>query len=93
MRKLTVILSLFLFSMSMFLPATASARSVNAVDKPQIRVQIGQRRYRGGNRGRHLGWYNGRRAYYYNYNPSDRRYVRRYYNNNGRRVVRWYWNY
>ncbi len=91
MRSKIIILMFLLASMFVFLPA--SAATANA----QIRVQIGNRhdrgRHYGWTRGRHLGWYQGRRAYWYNYDPGDRRYVRRYYSNNGRRVVRWYWNY
>ena len=92
MKKKFVVLTLLVFSMGMYIHATAAPASANAVGNPQIRVQIGKnRKHR--NRGRHDGWYNGRRAYYYNYNPYDRRYVRRYYISNGQRVTRWYWNY
>lgn len=94
MRKKFVVLTLLVFSMGMYIPAIAAPASANAVGDPQIRVQIGKKkRHHHRNRGRHLGWYNGRRAYYYNYDPGDRRYVRRYYVSNGRRVTRWYWNF
>lgn len=88
MKKTILTLSLLVVSLGVFMPAAA-----NAATNPQIRVQIGSRHHRHWDRGRHNGWYNGRRAYYYNYNPNDTRYVRRYYNTNGRRVVRYYWNY
>jgi hypothetical protein len=91
MRKKLVVFTLFVFSIGMYIPVAAMPEPVNAVGEPQIRVQIGRGRRR--NRGRHLGWYKGRRAYYYNSNPYDRRYVRDYYYVNGRRYVRWYWNY
>ena len=94
MKKL-ITLALFVFSLGIFVPETASASpaTATAVGAPQIRVRIGRRTRYHRNRGRHIGWYNGRRAYWYSYDPRDTRYVRRYYNNNGQRVVRWYWNY
>jgi hypothetical protein len=88
MKKNILVLTLLAFSMGMFIPVSSVAASAD----PQIRVQIGKR-HRHRDRGRHRGWYNGRRAYYYTYDPHDTRYIRRSYYNNGRRVIRWYWNY
>ena len=93
MKQAVITITLLAFSIGMFVPATASAAPVNAVGDPQIRVQIGRTRRYHRDRGRHRGWYNGRRAYFYTRNPYDTRYVRRSYYNNGVRVTRWYWNY
>ena len=91
MRKKFVILTLLLASCTVFLPTEGNAASLSsAINKPQIRVQIGPVRR---DRGLHRGWYKGRRIGWYNYNRRDSQYVRQVYYINGRPYVRWVRNY
>ena len=97
MRNKLIILTLLVSSIAIFLPEPVSAATANAVETPQIRVQMRRRnnqgRHRGWERGRHYGWYKGKRMYWYSNDPRDDRYIRRSYYDNGRRVTRWIWTY
>ena len=93
MRKKIVILGL-LFATWVVLPIqsyadAAETRASTTVAAKGTAIQPRRK----GNRGRHLGWYKGRRAYWYARNPYDRRYVRQVYYINGRPHVRWIWMY
>jgi hypothetical protein len=79
MKKKLAILVLSLSSLLVFLPSFTPADA-------QIRVQIGRNHY---DRGRHRGWYQGRRMYYYNYNVQQPEYVQQTFYVNGRRYTRW----
>ena len=99
MRKKLVILMIILASGVAFMPSRAIAGAAgsslsmaagNSSTTVQPKFKKGKFK---GDRGRHLGWYKGRRAYWYAYDPYDPRYVRRVYYVNRRPVIRWVWTF
>jgi hypothetical protein len=103
MRKKLVILMFILASGVVFMPSRADAAgsslSIAAGNSStMVQPKFKKGKFKGnrgfnGDRGRHLGWYKGRRAYWYAYDPYDSRYVRRVYYVNSRPVIRWVWTF
>ena len=99
MRKKLVILMIILAAGVAFLPSRANAAGSSLLvaagsssTTVQPKFKKGKFKVKG-DRGRHLGWYKGRRAYWYAYDPYDSRYVRRVYYVNSRPVIRWVWTF
>jgi hypothetical protein len=104
MKKKLLVFTFLLTSSVVLLPAQSLAAApadpagVGKTSPPQIRIQVGRR-----NRGRHYGWWRGRRVgrYYRNEDQYGRRVgrynrgtlVRQVYWMNGRRYTRWVRSY